>query len=166
MADRILREDARQDQKATEKVQDFEPTESAGQGKKQVEYLRSLGKPSERAQAAFRAAGIPLDKLLPEDVVAFEHRPDGSFVLKLARELQIHIGGQALLLGTTISGVLALHEIRNLQGMSSQRTQGNATSSSRIARLTVQNGELVLDQDAGGQKQSRVKTEALGDVKP
>ena len=79
--DRLLKDADKQAQQR-EAAQRAEEAEAADQAKKQgqVEYIRSLGKPGERALQAFRAAGVPLGHLPPELVVAFEHRADGTFV--------------------------------------------------------------------------------------
>jgi|GEM_PF-4725678 len=158
-----LHKDADKQAQQREAAQRAEDVEAADQAKKQgqVEYLRSLGKPGERALQAFRAAGVPLGHLPPELVVAFEHRADGSFVLKLARELKVHIGAQALLLGTTISGVLAQNELRHVQGLRAERAQGNAQTSHRVSRVTVQGTEVVVETDAPGEAQRRFLTAAL-----
>lgn len=165
MVDKILREESRQEQKSAEKAVEQDTDDlTKRQGKTQVEYMRSLGKPAERARAAFRAAGVPLDKLLPEDVVSFEHKADGSFVLKLARELKIHIGTQALLLGTTISGILGNHEIRHLMGIATERTHGSAVNTARGSRMTFFQGELVLETEGAGSKPVRMNAAALDDA--
>jgi hypothetical protein len=166
MADKILREDARQTQtQALEKSAEQDAAELARhQGQRQTDYMRSLGKPAERAKAAFRAAGIPLDRLLPEDIVAFEHKADGSFVLKLARELRVNIGPHSLLLGTTISGILSMQHIRQLSGIGVERTQGNAVHSARAGRLSFLNGELLLETDDAALKKINLRSEALADL--
>lgn len=165
MVDKILREDARQSQLQTDKTLDQDLADAARkQGQSQVEYMRSMGKPAERAKAAFRAAGIPLDKLLPEDIIAFEHKADGSFVLKLARELTIHIGGTALLLGSTISGILSMQHIRQLRGISVSKSHENAVTTGKVGHLSFLNGELLLDTDNAHLKKINLRGEALGDV--
>lgn len=165
MVDKLLREDARQTQTPAEKALEQDTAElTRKQGQSQVEYMRSVGHPAERAKAAFRAAGVPLDKLLPEDIVAFEHRADGSFVLKLARELKVHIGGQALLLGTTISGILSMQHIRQLMGISTERTHQSAVTTGKVGRLSFLNGELLLETDNAAMKKINLRGEALGDL--
>ncbi|MCK6575425.1 DUF538 domain-containing protein [Myxococcota bacterium] len=164
MVDKLLREDARQTQLQTQdKTADQDAADLAKQ-QGQRKYMQSLGKPAERARAAFRAAGIPLDKLLPEDVVSFEHKADGSFVLKLARELRVNIGPHALLLGTTISGVLSMQHIRQLVGIGVERTQGNNVQTARAGRLSFLNGELLLETDDAALKKINLRGEALGDL--
>jgi hypothetical protein len=165
MVDKILREDARQTQTSAEKALEQDTADLARrQGQSQVEYMRSMGKPSDRAKAAFRAAGIPLDQILPADIVAFEHKADGSFVLKLARDLKIHIGGQALLLGSTISGILSMQHIRNLRGIGIQKTHENAVTTGKVSHLSFLNGELLLETDNAALKKINLRGEALGDI--
>lgn len=165
MVDKLLREDARQTQTSAEKALEQDTADLAHrQGQKQVEYMRSMGHPAERAKAAFRAAGIPLDKLLPTDIIAFDHKADGSFVLKLARELKVHIGGQALLLGTTISGILSMQHIRQLMGISTERTNENAVTRGKVGRLSFLNGELLIETDNAALKKINLRGEALGDL--
>jgi aryl-alcohol dehydrogenase-like predicted oxidoreductase len=157
--DRLLKDPDRQAQQQALTKRD-EELDAADAAKKQgqVDYMRSLGKPADRALEAFRRAGVPLSQLPPELVVAFEHRSDGTFVLKLARELKLNVGPQALLLGTTISGVLMQNEIRHLQGLRAERTAGTSLTSSRVMRLTAQGAELVLETDSPHEAQRRFQT--------
>ncbi len=164
MADRILREESKQTQKS-DPVADLEAVVQARSVEAQTEYVRSLGKPAERAVAALQSAGIPVSRLLPSEVVSFEHRADGGFILKLARELVVHIGAQALLLGTTVTGIIGQRELRQLSGLRVSGPGGSAGAAGRVHRLTVMGAEVSLKSDESAVGDQRLRTQGLSDAR-
>lgn len=132
------------------------------QANPQQQYNQSLAKPAVKCRAAFRAAGLPLSKFIPDDVTSFEQKPDGSFTLKLPKEVRIKIGATTLVLTTSIGGKLGAGEMTNVSGIYGEKKVAFITGKGNILDIKRQGDELVVHTDNSMAQEMRLKLADLG----
>ena len=128
------------------------------QANPQQQYNQSLAKPAEK----FRASGLPLSKFIPDDVTSFEQKPDGSFTLKLPKEVRIKIGATTLVLTTSIGGKLGAGEMTNVSGIYGEKKVAFITGKGNILDIKREGDELVVHTDNSMAQEMRLKLADLG----
>jgi hypothetical protein len=151
--------------RATDQSQSTTQTGQAGAdgGKRdaQGDYARSLVSPAQKARSALKAAGMPLDTMIPDNVVAFEQKPDGSFTLKLGSDVRRKVGDVTLVLTTNISGRLGSGTLTDVSGIYGEKKVAFITGKGNVTKVTRAGDELVIETDNSMAKEVRVKVAAL-----
>ncbi len=124
----------------------------------QAEYARGLaGTPAQRARAAIKGAGLPLDHMIPESAKAFEQKPDGSFTLQLAGDVRHKIGDVTLVLTSNISGKLGAGTLSNVSGIYGEKKVAFITGKGNVKTVNRAGDELVITTDHSMAKEIRLK---------
>jgi len=142
-------------------------TQLGGGGNAQADYNRRLagaGKPADTARTALSAAGLPIGQYLPDNVTAFEQKPDGTFTLTLPKEVRAKMGDVTLVLGTQVSGKLSKDEMASVSGIKGEKKVAFITASASVLKVRREGDELVVNTDNSAAREIRIPISSLGGV--
>ena len=144
-----------------------QPEAQRGGGNAQAEYNRQLaggGKPADKARAALKAAGLPIGQYLPDNVTAFDQKPDGTFTLTLPNEVRAKMGDVTLVLGTQVSGKLSNGEMASVSGIKGEKKVAFITASANVLKVRREDDDLVVNTDNSAAREIRIPVSSLGGV--
>ncbi len=131
----------------------------------QADYNRQLaqgGTPADRARAALKAAGLPIGQYLPDNVAAFEQKPDGSFTLTLPSEVRAKMGDVTLVLSTKVGGKLSAGEMSSVSGIHGEKKIAFITAGANVLKVRREGEELVVNTDSSAAQEIRIKLASMG----
>ena len=140
-------------------------TQDADQAGAQQSYMQGLRSPADRARSAIRASGLPIDHLIPDSAVAFQHKKDGSFTLKLAGEVKIKIDNVTLVLTQSISGKLGSGKMDDVKGIYGVKKVMFFTGRGNILTMAVKGTKFVVTTDNSNAESIEFSLDRIRDVK-
>lgn len=113
----------------------------------QAEYMQSLQSAAERARAALRKAGLPIDHLVPDSAKAFQQTPDGKFTLDLGSEIKTKIDNVTLVMTSKVEGVLSSGKMTDVKGVYGEKRVLFFKGKGNVTALQVKGDVLIVNTD-------------------
>ncbi len=130
----------------------------------QAENMQGLQSPEAAARAAIKQAGLPIDHLIPDNVVSFDHKKDGSFTLKLGGEVRIKIDNVTLVMTQSISGRFAGNSIVDVKGIYGEKKVAFFTGKGNITKMGVEGDLFVVNTDNSAAERIEFKVSKMREV--